>query len=42
LKEKYPQYRKQDYFPADVERAIFVRLEPETAISWQNLHRSLV
>jgi PPOX class probable F420-dependent enzyme len=38
LKEKYPQYSGGPYFPKDLGEAIFVRLEPERAVFWQNLH----
>jgi PPOX class probable F420-dependent enzyme len=37
LKEKYPQYSRGGYFPEMLEEAIFVRLEPERAVFWQNL-----
>jgi len=42
LKEKYPQYRNIGYFPEDIETAVFVRLDPQKAVFWQNLRRSLV
>jgi len=41
LKEKYLQYEKDDYFPEDVGKAVFVRLEPLGAIFWQNLRHSV-
>jgi PPOX class probable F420-dependent enzyme len=37
LKEKYSQYSRGDYFPEELDKAIFVRLEPERAVFWQNL-----
>ena len=40
LKEKYSQYRGRNYLP-DKEKAIFVKLTPQRAIFWQNLHPSV-
>lgn len=37
LKEKYRQYSNGGYFPENLDEAIFVRLEPESAFFWQNL-----
>ena len=36
LKEKYPQYSGEAYFPKTSDKAVFVRLEPQRAIFWQN------
>jgi len=41
LKKKYPQYGKGGYFPDTLKDAVLVRLEPERAVFWQNLHPSL-
>ena len=41
LKRKYAQYARGDYFPENIDAAIFVRLEPQKAVFWQNLRRSL-
>jgi len=41
LKEKYYQYEKDDYFPEKIDKAVFVRLEPQRAIFWQNLRHSV-
>jgi PPOX class probable F420-dependent enzyme len=41
LKEKYPQYGKDGYFPSNIDKAVFVKLEPQRAIFWQNLHHSV-
>ena len=41
LKEKYVQYVKDDYFPDDIDKAVFVRLEPQKAIFWRNLRHSV-
>lgn len=41
LKEKYSQYAYQGYFPDDINESIFVRLEPQKAVFWQNLRASL-
>jgi PPOX class probable F420-dependent enzyme len=41
LKEKYLQYGKGDYFPDDIEKAVFVKLEPQKAIFWRNLRHSV-
>ena len=41
LKEKYAQYGKGDYFPEDIEKAVFVKLEPQKAIFWRNLRHSV-
>jgi len=38
LKEKYPQYSTGQFFPENLQEAVFVRLDPERAIFWQNLH----
>ncbi len=40
FKEKYPQYGRGDYFPKKLDEAIFVRLEPNKAVFWQNLRRT--
>jgi PPOX class probable F420-dependent enzyme len=37
LRKKYPQYSNNNYFPENVEEAVFVRLEPQRAVYWQNL-----
>ncbi len=42
LKKKYQQYASGGYFPENLEEAVFVRLEPQRAVFWQNLRRSLV
>ncbi len=36
LKEKYLQYSAGAYFPENLDEAVFVRLEPERAVFWQN------
>jgi PPOX class probable F420-dependent enzyme len=41
LKKKYIQYQKGGYFPKNIHQAIFVKLEPQKAIYWQNLRHSV-
>jgi PPOX class probable F420-dependent enzyme len=41
LLEKYRQYREGNYFPHDLEKAVFVELRPERTKFWQNLHVSV-
>jgi len=42
LKQKYPQYRDGGYFPENLDQTIFVRLQPQKAVFWRNLRKSLV
>ncbi len=42
LKKKYVQYRREGYFPPNLDRAIFVKLLPQKTLTWKNLHLSVV
>ena len=41
LKEKYTQYRDQNYLPEELQNTILVSLEPYKLVYWQNSHHSL-
>ena len=41
MMEKYTQYGKGGYFPSDIGKAIFVKLEPLKAVFWRNRRHSV-